>query len=569
MRSFLSLLTVAVLCVFHSPAKSPFVPAEAKPIAPGVAQIVPLTVGQLPSPALAKYEEAMQSREKCEAYIVKLSSVNGPLDREESGLLAQAIAKAHPRGHKRPHKAILQQRYRASNDLKKKIGFKEPPPCNLPEYDSFADGITIPTGDQASCGNCHEWSAGKVTAAAQFKCGAVKLGTPFMISVQWQLDYHKELGGCDGGLEWDDAHAIAASGAPSAADYGGDGTGAGTPKSTTGMKLYQISSLIMIAKDENTIPDQQTMMNYIHEYGYVSIAAAAGSDWDSAGPGTIITGNSTDINHAIGYRGWKTINGKIVFILANQWGDSWGDKGTVLIAPGADSAGTDAFIAIAPGAPAPIPGPPTPGPAPVGLAPVITSPTTDTAQINVPYTFQIVGTNAPDIYVASPLPAGLTVSETTGLITGTPTTLGTTSIGLRAANSSGIGKATFTLTVSTVPAPPTPPVTPGFTGSKIENYIDGKIVGGSYGTPATDALVNDLKTAGVSSDVSAAIMTLISDLKAKASPMKTARDALKISDALLAPAKPQSKLPTPYAPMPRGEPDYKASIIRPWSISRW
>jgi PKD repeat protein len=46
------------------------------------------------------------------------------------------------------------------------------------------------------------------------------------------------------------------------------------------------------------------------------------------------------------------------------------------------------------------------------------------------------------------LPSGLSVSTTTGAITGTPTASGTSSVTIGATNSYGTGSATLTLTIS-------------------------------------------------------------------------------------------------------------------------
>jgi hypothetical protein len=62
--------------------------------------------------------------------------------------------------------------------------------------------------------------------------------------------------------------------------------------------------------------------------------------------------------------------------------------------------------------------------------PKITSPTTDSGTIGVPYSYQITADQAITIWGATPLPAGLTVNTTTGLISGTPSATGTTSVDL-------------------------------------------------------------------------------------------------------------------------------------------
>ena len=79
-------------------------------------------------------------------------------------------------------------------------------------------------------------------------------------------------------------------------------------------------------------------------------------------------------------------------------------------------------------------------------APVITSATTASGTVGKTFSYQTAATNTPTSYAATGLPAGLTLSSTTGLISGTPTASGTYSVTLSATNKSGTAKTTLTLT---------------------------------------------------------------------------------------------------------------------------
>jgi hypothetical protein len=92
--------------------------------------------------------------------------------------------------------------------------------------------------------------------------------------------------------------------------------------------------------------------------------------------------------------------------------------------------------------------PATSVPAGVGAMPVITSPTTATGMMGGAFSYQITATNAPTSYAATGLPAGLSVNTGSGMISGTPTAVGTSPASLSAANASGTGEATLTLTVN-------------------------------------------------------------------------------------------------------------------------
>jgi hypothetical protein len=86
----------------------------------------------------------------------------------------------------------------------------------------------------------------------------------------------------------------------------------------------------------------------------------------------------------------------------------------------------------------------------VAGAPVISSATTVTAGPGVPFSYQITATNSPTSYGATGLPAGLTVNNKTGVISGTPTTNGAFIAAINANNAAGSGQADLVLTVDPV-----------------------------------------------------------------------------------------------------------------------
>jgi PKD repeat protein len=85
--------------------------------------------------------------------------------------------------------------------------------------------------------------------------------------------------------------------------------------------------------------------------------------------------------------------------------------------------------------------------------PVITSATSASGTVGTAVSYQITATNAPTSYGAAGLPAGLSVNSGTGLISGTPTSAGTSTVTLSATNGAGSGNATLTLTIAAAPAP--------------------------------------------------------------------------------------------------------------------
>jgi len=79
--------------------------------------------------------------------------------------------------------------------------------------------------------------------------------------------------------------------------------------------------------------------------------------------------------------------------------------------------------------------------------PIITSALSSTGTAGTAFSYQITAANGPTSFNAAGLPAGLSVSTGTGRISGTPTTVGTSSVAISAANAVGTGVSTLTLSV--------------------------------------------------------------------------------------------------------------------------
>lgn len=83
--------------------------------------------------------------------------------------------------------------------------------------------------------------------------------------------------------------------------------------------------------------------------------------------------------------------------------------------------------------------------------PAITSSLMASGQTGQSFTYQITATNSPTSYNATGLPAGLTVNTSTGVISGTPTTIASTNVTISATNGTGTGSATLTINVTLGP----------------------------------------------------------------------------------------------------------------------
>ncbi len=88
-------------------------------------------------------------------------------------------------------------------------------------------------------------------------------------------------------------------------------------------------------------------------------------------------------------------------------------------------------------------------------APVITSPTTASGTAFESFSYQIEASNSPTSFDATGLPDGLSVDTVTGLISGTPTVVGTTNVTIFATNADGTGSEVLALTIAKNPGAPT------------------------------------------------------------------------------------------------------------------
>jgi Putative Ig domain len=91
------------------------------------------------------------------------------------------------------------------------------------------------------------------------------------------------------------------------------------------------------------------------------------------------------------------------------------------------------------------------------VAPTIANGLSASGTVGVAFSYQIVATNSPTSFLVTGLPAGLSASASTGLISGTPTAKGTSTVTLAATNGSGTSSnATLTLNIGAA-APTTAP----------------------------------------------------------------------------------------------------------------
>ena len=84
-------------------------------------------------------------------------------------------------------------------------------------------------------------------------------------------------------------------------------------------------------------------------------------------------------------------------------------------------------------------------------APVITSSLTASGNQGLPFTYTITATNTPTSYNATGLPAGLTINTVTGVISGTPSVMGSFNVTITATNAAGSDNQTLVITLGAGP----------------------------------------------------------------------------------------------------------------------
>ena len=82
------------------------------------------------------------------------------------------------------------------------------------------------------------------------------------------------------------------------------------------------------------------------------------------------------------------------------------------------------------------------------ITPVVNTGSPVSATVGTPFTYTISATNTPTSYSTTPLPAGLTLTSSTGVISGVPSAAGQTSVTISATNTAGTGTAVLVITVA-------------------------------------------------------------------------------------------------------------------------
>ncbi len=278
------------------------------------------------------------------------------------------VEKVYPRGYKLPAVAELK---RVHDDALRRHGRRMAAlPIAAPtSFDCRAMGWVTPMQNQANCGSCWDVATCDQISSVFLKGGYKDI----KISPQYFLDQcGPRNGACDGDWGTTVLNAVKDKGAPTEADYGPYTARQGTCKLKSGTKLLKISDWgFCTAGQQSGMSSTQDIKNAIVQFGPVSTAVAANSDWDGYRSGVMPFRKLTewDVNHEVQIIGWDdglTTTGttaKGAFLVKNQWSEDWGGKGYCWIAYGSHQIGTEAaWVTVSALPPPPGPTPPDPPP---------------------------------------------------------------------------------------------------------------------------------------------------------------------------------------------------------------
>lgn len=350
-------------------------------------------------------------------------------------------------------------------------------------FDCADKGWMSPVGDQGSCGSCYLYSTTQNMTDAFIRAGFGKADGSFLLAPQFGMDCH-DFGGCNGGngnevVDWACKNGWYAEKwvdlqGQSHSEYPAYEARSGRCRVPSGARKWTPATWGYVTADQSDRPPTvEEVKTALYNYGTLNIALDAGGQF---GSGTdTITHLGSNIDHEIRCTAYDDdhdngdgTKGAVKFV--NQWTKKWGNNGTRWASYKVVPKLVSVFWVSAGPLPPPVPPiPPVPPVPPVpGLAPVITSPLTATAATGAAFSYQIAATNAPAVFYAIGLPAGLACSQT-GTISGIPTAAGVTSITIGATNLSGATTATLVLTVHS-PGPSN--VSLVLTPEQIQSVID-------------------------------------------------------------------------------------------------
>jgi hypothetical protein len=223
-------------------------------------------------------------------------------------------------------------------------------------FDWRTSGLTD-IRNQGSCGSCWAFS----TTAVIDDLVKLKLGVISNAAEQYLVSCNTQGWSCNGGYF---AHSMHVNpGAVTESEYPYTGTDSACKPGGLSHS-YKLASWAYLPAPSSGIPSVADIKNAIYNYGPVSVAVYADSNFQAYRGGVFSSCvNTTSINHAVNLVGWDDENQ--AWIMRNSWGSGWGEQGYMRIKYNCSNIGYAANYATLAVSPTPTPRPTaTPSPKP-------------------------------------------------------------------------------------------------------------------------------------------------------------------------------------------------------------
>lgn len=210
---------------------------------------------------------------------------------------------------------------------------------NLPaDFDLRNLGVVPPIKDQGQCGSC--WAFSKTASLESAIGGRLDLSEQQLVSCD-RNNY-----GCNGGNLNTNEYQIS-KGQALETDFPYEARGvkckADLPNAAKGSDFVYIG-------DPNRSPTQKELQCALFKsktIPWITVAADAGWTYVPKDPDFVMKDcGSGYTNHAVGVVGWRTLNGKVSFIMRNSWGPKWGNEGYLNMPLGCDRLAEEAAYIV-------------------------------------------------------------------------------------------------------------------------------------------------------------------------------------------------------------------------------
>jgi len=215
-------------------------------------------------------------------------------------------------------------------------GTKRTPPC--PDDNDGGDGPTdeatvdwrttgsvSPVKDQGGCGSC--WAFGATTAIES--AYHIKTGTLYHLSEQQLVDCDTSCYGCSGGWAVNSMNYARRNALVLDSDYSYRGR---DQNCQVAGKTGKVKTTNVVTLEVNSVSAMKTAL----DKGPIAMGIAAGNSYvmyyESGIINTTRCGKNARIDHDLTAIGYGVENGQEYWLIQNQWGTDWGDRGFMKIA---------------------------------------------------------------------------------------------------------------------------------------------------------------------------------------------------------------------------------------------